>query len=228
MDRMKFKGSHPTDIEEGGPYLRNPIQEFMFYQDMLVQVPGMLFPALPDRLAVFGSWIHRCRNYAQGRWDHNPNYTYLSVKRMPVGGGNSFSRPGWHIDGFLSTDRTFIYSDCWPTCFSTADFDLTPDHTLSLGEMEEQAESDWWHMRAGALLNIDEHCVHRVNVPPEPHTRTFVKIVLSDRPFNLEGNALNPKLKAPWDFHPRTVTVNTDSTVKSNVAPPRNDPGGVK
>ena len=215
-----FKGSTPGRVAA----FTNPVSEFMFYQDMLVhkapagaQLSSRCRPRLPTRLKGLTGIIRQCWDYNENELDNSPRtYTYLSVKRLPIGPGNSFSRPGWHIDGFLSEDVTFIYSDIFPTLYSTSDFSLTRDHAISMAEMAVQAkETDVVEMPANELVHIDLHCVHRVNVPPVAHTRTFLKVVLSHRPFNLEGNAVNPECLPPWSFVPRAVSRNGDS---------RNDP----
>lgn len=121
-------------------------------------------------------------------------YYYLTVKHMWVQGyGN---RPGWHIDGYLSDDVNYIWSDCNPTEFCVQQFDLSKDHEKSLQEMEEQADPRCCVSAApNELLRLTPDMVHRT-VPSEvPILRTFIKISCSNNKYNLKGNASNPVLQ---------------------------------
>lgn len=212
MTSQTFRGSSPA---WRGSF-DQPLPSFMFVQDMLIKLPGAEDPVLPYPLECLESMYWAA--FQRYPWEsHKERYCYVSAKRQPLGAQASFSRPGWHIDGYLSTDDTFIYSDVFPTLYSVSTFTLSPEHGASLVEMQAQARpEDTREMSAGALVHISRTCVHRVQIPPVPHTRTFVKFVFSHRPFNLEGNAINPLLPAPWPMMPRRVEVNQDSTLTRN------------
>lgn len=203
-----FTGAVPFSLGQ----FENPLPFFMFYQDMLIKVPGMRAPKFPEHLEALGDMYWRCRTMVPGAVDL---YCYVSAKMQPMGANASFSRPGWHIDGYLTTDETFIWSDSFPTLYSTAQFHLSEDHEKSLEEMEVQALGGFGVVRAmpaGELVHISRECVHRIQIPDVPHTRAFVKFSFSERRFNLRGNAINPVLPAPWSFAPRNSNRNDPST----------------
>jgi hypothetical protein len=54
--------------------------------------------------------------------------------------------------------------------------------------------------------------IHRVATVVEPGMRTFVKITVSDRRFNLIGNTHNYELDYDWEMHPRQVERNDPAT----------------
>jgi hypothetical protein len=127
----------------------------------------------------------------------NFDYMYLTVKHQyVVGSGN---RPGWHIDGFLSHDINYIWSDCVPTEFCIQEFDLSPDHEDSIIQMGEQAcRSNFWKPQNNELVRLTPSIVHRAVESDITQLRTFVKISCSNSQYNLKGNATNPLLSVDW------------------------------
>jgi hypothetical protein len=124
-------------------------------------------------------------------------YWYLTVKyHYVVGSGN---RPGWHIDGFLSQDINYIWSDCVPTEFCVQSFELTEDHEKSLVEMQLQAcQRHITSAKPNELVRLTPSIVHRAVEGSNTHLRAFVKISCSNKEYNLKGNATNPRLVVPW------------------------------
>ena len=126
-------------------------------------------------------------------------YFYLTVKKMYVAAGQSANRPGWHIDGYGTNDKNFIWSDCMPTEFVTGHFDLSDDHEVSLFQMRQQAQGrEVITPPSGELLMLESDSVHRVAVCHQDCVRTFAKLSMSTEQYNLKGNAHNYLFDYNW------------------------------
>lgn len=126
-------------------------------------------------------------------------YAYLTLKRMYVQPNSVGNREGWHIDGFLSDQKNFIWSDsdAMPTEVCRGKFTLTEDHEESLEEMLHQASSGFIEqLKTGRLYSMGQNCVHRPsrNDTNQAVLRTFVKLTYTRELFNGFGNAWNYKL----------------------------------
>lgn len=131
--------------------------------------------------------------------DEAQYYAYLTLKRMYVQPNSVGNREGWHIDGFLSDQKNFIWSDsdAMPTEVCRGKFTLTEDHEESLEEMLHQASYGFIEqLKTGRLYNMGQNCVHRPsrNDTNQAVLRTFVKITYTRELFNGFGNAWNYKL----------------------------------
>lgn len=131
---------------------------------------------------------------------YSPDYNvYLTMKKMYINPNTIGNRPDWHIDGFLSDQRNFIWSDCdaTPTEVLVSDLVLTPDHAISIEEMTEQSVNGFKvQLKTGMLYYMDQECVHRptYNNTNEAVLRTFIKLTFTKEDFNAIGNAWNYKL----------------------------------
>lgn len=126
------------------------------------------------------------------------DYVYLTVKHMWVT-DKAANRHGWHIDGFLTDDTTYIWSDAHPTEFCEQEFLLTEDHEQSMIEMGEQVKPEnCFTYPNNSLVMLDTSTVHRVNTNPFEGFRTFVKISVSKEKYNLEGNSHNYLFDYNW------------------------------
>lgn len=181
-------------------------QEMMFYQYYPVKFSGSPFPAYEKRLDVFSTLIGAaaCDFIGQYGLDRFVNsYAYLTAKHSYQTKGNSFNRPGWHSDGFLTEDINYIWSDAAPTLFNLSEFKLTLDDQISLQEMEEQADPNHTiRTKKGYLLRLDQYNIHKVDTDYEG-MRTFVKISFSRDKYNLVGNSHNYEVDYKWDMVPR-------------------------
>jgi hypothetical protein len=193
--------------------------EVMYYLYLPISMPGMDNCALPDaRLEWIHPLIEAVIRDEPERF--RKEYLYLTVKKMFVGGGVTANRPGWHCDGFLSSDLNYVWYDCVPTVFVQGQFIITPDHTESLREFEEQAERPYvWYDDASPmrftypnehLLKLDDRVIHKVETDvPEQLMRTFVKLTLSKERFNLKDNSRNPLLPGMGELYDRSVVRNS-------------------
>src|SRR5690349_4286404 len=112
--------------------------EVMYYLYLPVSKPGDNSISLPDqRLHFLLPLLRTIREDEPELFKHC--WAYVTVKKMYVGGGVTPNRPGWHCDGFLSDDLNYVWADCVPTVFTSAQFDVAADHVASLTQFDEQA-----------------------------------------------------------------------------------------
>jgi hypothetical protein len=126
-------------------------------------------------------------------------YCYLTIKKMYVQPNSYGNREGFHIDGFLSDQENFIWSDCeaTPTEVSIGKFELSNNHETSLAEMMVQASYNFTEqLKPFNLYDMNQNVVHRPteNLTNEAVLRTFIKVTYSKELFNCVGNAWNYKL----------------------------------
>lgn len=122
------------------------------------------------------------------------DYLYVSVKKSHVAPYTCNMRSGFHVDGFLSNDRNWIYSDSLPTQVAIGQFDVKADHEESLLQFRDQATHKPKEiLKPYTLYPLDHECVHApvVNGSGETIVRTFIKVIASTEKFNGYGNAWN-------------------------------------
>lgn len=152
-------------------------------------------------------WTSKLLTDVITREDIHNKYIYLTTKYSFVE-GLSANRPGWHADGFLSTDINYVWYDSCPTEFCIQDFSITEDHSISMKEMDEQADVlNIYTYPVKRLLRLDCSQIHRVPSCP-PRDRAFCKITISEHKHNLEGNAHNYLLDYDWKMYARTASRN--------------------
>lgn len=180
--------------------------ELMFVQYMPIAMPRQEM-RLPRNLRCFEPLIDAAMD---GMLPHMDSYIYLTAKRLFVGPNNLGNRPGWHTDGFGTTDINFIWSDALPTEFCVnQNFEVSDDHEISLKQMAQQAWPE--NIRTypeGALLMLDSSMVHRPAKPVAERFRTFVKISVSRERYNLIGNAHNYLFDYDWPMVERQASRN--------------------
>jgi hypothetical protein len=183
-------------------------REVMYYLYLPISLAGSNEIALPPQLLCFSELVGAVRLDEPQRFrDEN---VYITVKRMFVGGGVTPNRPGWHADGFLTTDLNYVWYDSIPTVFNNSKFNITPDHVASLKEFGEQAlPENNVTFPAGLLLKLDSHVVHAVGEAQEQVMRTFVKISVSPDRYNLTDNSHNYMLNYHWRMFDRAAIRNS-------------------
>lgn len=135
-------------------------------------------------------------------------YVYITVRRGYVSPQCAGNRPGWHSDGFMSNDINYIWCDKNPTEFSSKEIELSQDHKTSLLEMEDKLKYTPVHtFPANSLLRLTEQHIHRVPIC-EAGVRTFVKVSISDKLYDLIGNSINYNLDYPRPNRPRELERN--------------------
>jgi hypothetical protein len=198
------------------------VEEFMFYQDMLIKPPDTLDTTLERRLAPFEPLISiAMENALAAGLDVSDRYAYFTVKRMwQQAGGNPINRPGYHCDGFGTDDVIFVWSDVDQTEFNASKFDLLGDEQTSMRRMEEQAHPDLaYSLPSNALVRMDARCVHRPAQPTFTGPRTFAKLTISRHLFDLSGNTRNYELGVTWPTRPRSAVRNVPAAITEPTSP---------
>lgn len=192
-------------------------QEMMFYQYLCIKLIGQHQPIAEDRLKPFFSVIGAacCDFIGEFGLDKYMNsYIYVSAKNLFQSESCPYNRPGWHSDGFMTDDINYLWSNKNPTIFNTSEFALTQDDSLSLKEMELQANSlNNFLFSDNQLLRLDQFNIHKVNDNQEKGMRSFLKISFSKDKYNLIGNSINHELAYDWSMKPRKMERNIPQSI---------------
>ena len=195
--------------ESYGCLVKTPVkmaaEEMCFVQYMPIKFPWS-FIRIPDNL----EWVQPMVDILKenGSWS-DEDYVYLTAKHLYVTPDNIGNRPGWHIDGYLSDDTNYIWYNRFPTEVANGEFHLSPDHEMSLVQMEEQVDcTQIVTFPNYSILKLDPFTVHRSPIITEGSMRTFVKISVSKFKYNLKGNAHNYLFDYDWRMYPRNATRN--------------------
>lgn len=179
--------------------------ELVYHMYMPIKMADGFDVRIPKHLACFWPLVQQVMFCGA----HANKYMYLTVKKMYITKGQSANRPGWHLDGYGTSDFNFIWSDVLPTQFVTGTFLLSDDHEESLDQMRQQAVGRAIHaFPDGSLLWLDPTNVHRVAACEEDCLRTFVKISVSLERYNLLGNAHNYLFDYDWPMVERKASRN--------------------
>ncbi len=190
-----------------------PNCELMFVLYMPIRLAGQQQVCIPDHLQDYSPLVDAALDYEGAKGDGR--YVYLTVKSLFVQPGCVGGRPGWHTDGFGTSDVNYIWSDKDPTEFCIQPFDLSDDHEVSMRQMDEQARAENIQtFGACQILRLDARHVHRCPINPAPGYRTFARVSFSDDRYDLIGNARNYGLDYNWTMHPRGSTRNDVSARK--------------
>lgn len=206
MKTNEIYGKLPIDL---GLVDLNPV-EHMNWLYCPIKAKGAFECIIPDNLLQFNSLIKKVKSdIDEHKWIDN--YVYLTVKTLWVNSGNTGNRAGWHSDGFMSNDLNYIWYDSNPTIFWKSDklVAFTADHNISLDEMDEIADetnnvkSAYVTYPNKHLLKLDESVIHKVDTNIKPGMRTFIKVSVSDKLYDLKGNSINHKLNLNIEYRDR-------------------------
>lgn len=171
----------------------------MCYLYLPIRMRGSDVIKIPPRLDIFRPLIKRVANI-----EPRDTYLYITAKHLYVTPGNPGNRPGWHSDGFLTSDVNYIWYDSLPTVFCVQGFDVTPEHGVSMRQFEEQVRAEnFVTFPPGNLLRLTQAHIHRTPDFDKGQVRTFVKITSSVDRYNLEGNSHNYMFDYDWKMFPR-------------------------
>lgn len=200
-------------------YIEIQSKEMLFYQDMLIKPIGQTECAIEKRLMIYHEIIASAIDDFIDKFgiaEYRNHHVYISAKNLFQSKGCSYNRMGWHCDGFMTNDITYIWSDKFPTIFNFSEFRLTQDHEKSMIEMQEQADQKNNMMYDNyTLVRINQFNVHRVADVTENGMRAFVKVSFSKDKYDLIGNAINYDLDYNWNFKPRNITRNVPQSTVS-------------
>jgi len=196
-------GELPKDL---GLEKVNPTEMF-FYQYLPIKLSGQTEPVIEKRLMCLSELIGNinCQFVAEyGLENFVKHNTYVTAKHQFQTPGCSFNRKGYHSDGFLTDDINYVWSNKQPTVFNSGKFELTLDDSISLSEMQEQAEKEnEVTYPNGTLLRLNQYNIHKVGECKEVGLRLFVKVSFSLDKYDLLGNSKNYLLDYDWDMQQR-------------------------
>lgn len=186
------------------------LNEFMYYLYLPVMMDGSEL-RLPPNVESSRPIIQRAMESSLEI--ANPShyrYIYLSARKGFATKDNPLNRPGWHCDGFGTTDLNYVWWKGPGTRFALQKFKyISEDHKESLRQFEEQ-------VRPGSIVTYPEShlyeitptVVHATPVIEEPCIRQYVKISFSDHQYNLENNSHNYLFDYNWPLNSREVVRN--------------------
>jgi hypothetical protein len=192
--------------------------------DMLVKIPGgeTVIPAAYNASFV-RQLVDRCMAFEDSilsSW-RDTHYVYLTVDQRKIVPGKTHRNAGWHFDGMqgarypqkLSACHQYVLSSALPTEFATQAVDatgldeLTHNWFVELGAQVSDDRNTVIRPNVGDVMLMSAYQLHRSPVAPNDadFIRTFVRIDVSLKQQDRVGNTLNPELKAPFDFHERSL-----------------------
>lgn len=208
MNNPKIYGRAPIDL---GLVDLSPT-EMMFWIYCPIKLRESNNIVVPPNLWQFSSIIDACWEATDSASWYD-RYVYLTAKTLWVTNDNPGQRRGWHCDGFMTDDLNYIWYDSEPTVFATSDEPIafTQEHKTALEEMAVAGETlpnSTYPIKH--LLRLDQTVLHRVGDFGAPGMRSFVKLSVSQHPFNLVGNSINRELAPDWNYAKRSVTRNPE------------------
>lgn len=208
-------------IEKSDQYRQAPVlldgeftvepTEMFAYQYLPIKMAGEGYCTIEERLRFLEPIIQECLvDFSlTAKADLIDQYIYLSAKNLFITKGTNLNRLGWHSDGFLSDDINYVWCNAVPTVWNKSEFLITPDHSLSLAEFQEQA--DPWNdveIPVNRIARLNQFVVHRPGVAEETVCRMFVKVSFSKEKYNLIGNSHNYLLDYNWEMKHRNAERN--------------------
>lgn len=203
---MKITNKTPTVIKQ----IKCEMDEMCFYQYLPIKIKNLPFDErhIPKQLTPIKKIVSTAMCDYIGRFGldrYNKSFVYLTVKNLYHKG----NREGWHIDGFMTNDINYIWSDKLPTIFNNGEFNLTEDDKISLKEMEEQAENrNSFCYGSNTLILLSGNEVHKVNEDELIGKRLFVKISFSEDEYDLKGNSVNYLIDYKFNYRDRNIDRN--------------------
>lgn len=181
--------------------------EVMRYLYLPVVMPEQDGLRLPRRLAFLGPML----SYIVGA-ERPAGYVYVSAHRGHATPSDPLNRPGWHADGFGTSDINYVWADRFPTRFAVQPFEGIPvGHAESIAEFERQLDpSRIVTYPDRTLLCIDPYVVHATpEVPEGGGERGFIKVSVSSQRYNLRGNSHNHLFDYDWPMWTREQVRNS-------------------
>lgn len=175
---------------------------------------------LPDNVECCRDMIRAAYYHAVGTRGGPYNYVYLSARKGIATPGNPLNRPGWHCDGFGTTDMNYVWWVGPGTRFAYQPFDgIVSDHNRSMKQFDEQvrAESIILYPERG-LYRISPDVVHSTPEIAEVCWRQYVKVSFSDQKYNLENNSHNYMFDYEWPMHKRDEVRNSPAAAQRDYA----------
>lgn len=196
------------------------ISEVMYYLYLPVTM-GDSELLLPPNVECLRQLIQRASRAAHGLSGKFHDYTYLSARKGWATPDNPLNRPGWHCDGFGTTDLNYVWWVGPGTRFAVHPFaDISDSHKESLRQFEEQIDPARVieDLPERNLFELTPEVVHATPLIRAPGCmRQYVKVSFSDHKYNLENNSHNHLFNYSWPMLSREITRNDTHAQKDYV-----------
>ncbi|HWU31015.1 MAG TPA: hypothetical protein VN041_18185 [Microbacterium sp.] len=192
-------------------------EEYMHFMYLPVLIPEQdpgtpcLALRLPDRLEFAAQLVHDIVHYEMCTLGNEFTHVYVTARRGYATPGNPLNRPGWHSDGFGTTDVNYVWTDRYPTLFAEQSFvGISTDHIESARQFEEQVDPSRIRTYPDkTLMRLDPSVIHAAPEIPAPGgERSFFKVSFANARYNLRGNSHNYLLDYDWPMHDRAAVRN--------------------
>lgn len=196
------------------------LPEFMHYQYLPVRMFGIAGYRIPRNLSVARGIVRAAENHALNKRGRVFRYAYVTAKRGTAVPGNPLNRPGWHSDGFGTEDLNYIWWQGTGTMIANQTFNYIPDnHITSLVEFETQIIDNLIVTPCQQhLYPLDATVVHSAPNVNRPESRQFIKVSLSNKEYNLEGNSHNYDFDYAWKMVSRDEVRNDPHRAQTDSA----------
>lgn len=195
--------------------------------DMLIKLPGgevtipEPYASDPCISAAVEKALAFDESIAPGQMDKR--HLYLTVDQRSVEAGKTHRNAGWHFDGMQGTRfatklpacRQYVVSDRLATEFYSKPLDPTgldeavDDFFLAFEDQIPEGSACFTPSPL-EMVCMSAYQVHRSPICEEPCLRTFIRLDVSAKEQDREGNTPNPLLPAPWSYVPRPSPVRPD------------------
>lgn len=197
--------------------------EYMHYMYLPIRFPGYstFDYRIPKNLGFAEELVSKIlaeeRNTYGNQWD----YVYLTARRGFATPGNPLNRPGWHADGFGTSDINYVWTDRYPTLFAVQEFQgINEEHVESIKAFEDQIQKDKIvTFPDKVVLRLDPSVIHAAPEIPAPGgERSFFKISFSNDKYNLAGNSHNYEFDYHWEMYKRDEVRNDPARAGKDAA----------
>lgn len=187
-------------------------EEYMHYMYLPVLIPeGPSHLAIPDRLGFARTLIEDIVYTEIGKLRNPPTHVYVTARRGFATPGNPLNRPGWHSDGFGTTDINYVWTDRFPTWFAVQEFTgISENHLESARQFADQVDPEKIRTYPDrTLMRLDPSVIHAApDIPAPGGERSFLKVSFSNSRYNLRGNSHNYLLDYDWPLFDRQAARN--------------------
>lgn len=182
--------------------------EYMHYMYLPIRMPGASTYdfRIPKNLEFAEELVSKIVGEERFSYGNQWDYVYLTARRGFATPGNPLNRPGWHADGFGTSDINYVWTDRYPTLFAVQEFQgINEDHVESIKAFEDQIQKDKIvTFPDKVVLRLDPSVIHAAPEIPAPGgERSFFKISFSNDKYNLAGNSHNYEFDYYWEMYKR-------------------------
>lgn len=204
--------SRPSVIGRIGAELSFEFPDSTFHvADVPLKIAGQHKFAVPKEIAALTDFLQTCVNYEAAINPEWPSYfAFLTAHRalvaegglMRIGGAHSDSIQGPRIVPKRPIEHAYLACDSTPPRFFEHCFDLgnlrsdTDDLGPTISALADTARS--FVPAEDEIVLFDAYCIHEAQPAFRAGVRTFIRLTMSTREFDREGNTLNRMIDCPW------------------------------